>query len=403
MIINILEKITKRIKLINVLKTILILLYVVIAQLIWHCKEYVLLFLMKVEQNSIPYYIYVFGLGAVLTIILLAIIIKLINPRKNNKGIVNIGLKNSSGEYPQEKRRFKDKTKENRYVVELKTNNIPLTSFQDKQDELETVYNIRIEKITYKPRTTKYIYIYGVPMKYLKPKEFELMVEDSFLINIKNELIMGRTRSGKTVFATMQLAKMIMAYTKKYDNQKPIETYVADFKNEDFIDLADTKNYYGYLRAVDGINKVHSIMLDRIENNDNRSDRSIIILLIDEYSTLLGEISKKEAEELQKKVGAILRSGASKDIIPIIIDQEAYSNTFPNARHQFRTMVCFGNLEDSQKDMILKDYKSQMKEINQCGEAYVFQDGEEELTRIRVIKKDEEREIIMNVIRSKMS
>ena len=359
---------------------------------------------MTVEQNSIPYYVYVFGIGAFLTIILLVIIIKLRNPRKNNKDIEKIDLKNYKGEYPKEKRKFKDKTKENRIVIEMKTNNIPLTRFQAKQDDLETVYNIRIDKITYKPRTTKYIHIYGVPMKYLKPKEFELMVEDNFLTtSLKNELIMGRTRSGKTVFATIQLAKMIMAYTKKYDNQKPIEVYVADFKNEDFIDLADTKNYYGYLRAVDGINKVHSIMLDRIENNDNRSDRSIIILLIDEYSTLLGEISKKEAEELQKKVGAILRSGASKDIIPIIIDQEAYSNTFPNARHQFRTMVCFGNLEDSQKDMILKDYKSQMKEVNQCGEAYVFQDGEEELTRIRVIKKDEEREIIMNVIRSKMS
>lgn len=400
MIIDILEKITS---FKNNMKILLILLYLLVAQLIWHCKEYVLIELMKVKQNSIPYYFYVFGLGALLTLLLLAIIIKLRKPR-NSKDIEKIDLKNYKGEYPKEKRIFKDKTKDNRIVIEMKTNNIPLTRFQAKLDDLETVYNIRIDKITYKPRTTKYIHIYGVPMEYLKPKNFELMVEDNFLTtSLKNELIMGRTRSGKTVFATIQLAKMIMAYTKKYDNQKPIEVYIADFKNEDFIDLADTKNYYGYLRAVEGINKVHSIMLDRIENNDNRSDRSIIILLIDEYSTLLGEVSKKEADELQKNVGAILRSGASKDIIPIIIDQEAYSNTFPNARHQFRTMVCFGNLEDSQKDMLLKDYKSQMKEINQCGEAYVFQDGEEDLTRIRVIRKDEEREIIMNEIRRKMS
>lgn len=399
----ILEKITKKFQLVDVLKIILILSYMIVAQLVWNCKEYVLIELMNEKKNSIPYYVYVLGLGAILTLILLAIIIKLRKPR-NSKDIEKIDLKNYKGEYPKEKRRFKDKTKANRIVIEMKTNNIPLTRFQAKQDDLETVYDIRIDKITYKPRTTKYVHIYGVPMEYLKPKEFELMVEYNFLTtSLKNELIMGRTRSGKTVFATIQLAKMSMVYTKKYDNKKPVKIYIADFKNEDFIDLADTKNYYGYLRAVDGINEVHSIMLDRIENNDNRSDRSIIILLIDEYSTLLGELSKKEADELQKKVGAILRSGASKDIIPIIIDQEAYSNTFPNARHQFRTMVCFGNLEDSQKDMLLKDYKSQMKEINQCGEAYVFQDGEEDLTRIRVISKDEEREIIMNEIRSKMS
>ncbi len=392
------NKIMNILKKINYIKVIIVELYIVLAQLVWHCKEYVLLDLMKVKQNSIQYYVYVFGLGAVLTIILIAIIIKLINPRKNNKGIVNIGLKNSIGEYPRQKKIFKDKTKDNRIVIKLETRNVPLTGFQDKQDDLETVYNIKIDYITYAPRTTKYVLIYGTPMKYLKPKEYGFS-EDSFLRNIKNELIMGKTRSGKTVFAKIQLANMGKELSS-FDNI--VEIYIADFKNEDFIELADTKNYYGYLNAVDGINKVHSIMLERIENKDNRNDRSTIILLIDEYSTLLSELPKKEAEELQKKVGAILRSGASKNIIPIIIDQEAYSNTFPNAKHQFRTLVCFGNLEETQKDMLLKDYKSQIKEINKCGEAYVYQDGEEDLTRIRVIKRDDEENIIMNEIRSKM-
>lgn len=390
------------IKKFNFIKILLVECYVIITQLIWHCKDYVLINFMNIPNNTIPYYLYSIGLGIILTLILIGIVISFTKSKNSQKGIINIGLKNSNGEYPRERKRFKDKTKENRNVYELETRNIPLTDFQSKQDELETVYDIKIDYIVYKPKTTKYVYIYGTPRKYIEPKRFELSYNNDFLTDIKNELIMGRTRSGKTVFATIQLAKISIAYSKKFYNNKPIEIFIADFKNEDFIDLADTKNYYGYLNAVDGINKVHSIMLERIKNNDDRNDRSIIILLIDEYSTLLEELSKEDAKLLQKKVGAILRSGASKDIIPIIIDQEAYSNTFPNARHQFSTLVCFGNLEDSQKEMLLKDYKTQMKEINKCGEAYVFQDGKEDLTRIRVIKRDEEKEIIMNEIRSKM-
>lgn len=78
-------KIKKILKKINFIKVIIVLLYLVLAQLVWHCKEYVLLDLMKVKQNSIQYYIYVFGLGAVLTIILIALIITLKRHKKEIK------------------------------------------------------------------------------------------------------------------------------------------------------------------------------------------------------------------------------------------------------------------------------------------------------------------------------
>ena len=44
-----------------------------------------------------------------------------------------------------------------------------------------------------------------------------------------------------------------------------------------------------------------------------------------------------------------------------------------------------------------------MKEINKQGEAYLWEDGKPELTRVRVIKYSEDEEkIISNVIGSKM-
>ena len=120
------------IKKFNFIKILLVECYVIIAQLIWHCKDYVLNKLMNIPNNTIPYYIYSFGLGIILTLVLIAIVVSFTKSKNSQKGIINIGLKNSNGEYPRERKIFKDKTKENRNVYELETRNIPLTDFQSK-------------------------------------------------------------------------------------------------------------------------------------------------------------------------------------------------------------------------------------------------------------------------------
>lgn len=94
------KKMKKILKKINFIKIIIVELYLVIAQLVWHCKEYVLVDLMKLKQNTIPYFIYVFGIGAVLTIILIALIITLKRYNKakeeEQKNVQDVGLKNET-------------------------------------------------------------------------------------------------------------------------------------------------------------------------------------------------------------------------------------------------------------------------------------------------------------------
>ena len=54
-------------------------------------------------------------------------------------------------------------------------------------------------------------------------------------------------------------------------------------------------------------------------------------------------------------------------------------------------------------EFTLEDYKSQIKEINKQGEAYLWEDGKSELTRVRVVKYSEnEEKRINNVIGNKM-
>ena len=91
----------------NLLKILLVELYIVFAQLIWHCKDYLLLKILTIPPKTlgdkILFYTYNGGLIIILTIILIALIITLIRPniKKEKKGMEDIGLMNKNDETPR--------------------------------------------------------------------------------------------------------------------------------------------------------------------------------------------------------------------------------------------------------------------------------------------------------------
>lgn len=411
MIMNILEKITEKIKFVDTLKMLCVALYIVIAQLIWHCKEYALIELMNVKQNSIPYYIYVFGLGAILTIILLAIIIALKplnlkkeNNKKDTKIMLDIGIKNKNGEIPVKYKIFKSDFKENGLIIRFISKNIPQAKFEEYKPNLERAYDINIYRFKEIPSKQKYMDIYCVPKEYDTIRDFVLSNEDTFKNNFIHELVIGGTRSGKTYYTKGEIAKVIMNLEKINKDEK-IELFIADFKNEDFIQFKNCPNYYGYLNAVDGISKVYDIMNKRAESGENNSNYSTIILLIDEYSSLLDYLSiinKTQANTLKGNVASLLKMGASKKIKLLVVDQGGYSEIFSGARLNFKSIAGFSQLNESHINMFFKDYE--IKEINSQGEAYLWEEGKSELTRFRVVKYSEEEEkLIDKILGSKLS
>ena len=62
---------------INLFKIIIVELYLVLAQLIWHLKEYFYDFA-KIQINSILYYVYSIGIAVSLTAILIAVTLKIV-------------------------------------------------------------------------------------------------------------------------------------------------------------------------------------------------------------------------------------------------------------------------------------------------------------------------------------
>ena len=388
---------------INVFKIIIVELYIVLAQLMWHLKEY-LYMLANIQIKSFSYYVYNTGIAVSLTAILIALIVKLKNPintKKEEKIMLDIGLKNRNGEIPKLKEIYNGPDKENAVVYRFISKNIPKSKFEEFTDELERAYDINIYGMREIPGKNKYIDIYCVPKIFDTLKEFRLSTEDKFMDNFIHELVVGGTRSGKTFYAKGRIVKVAM--NLELNENEEVELFIADYKNEDFIEFKNKANYYGFLEAVDGINKVYEIMNERAKNGEDSSNYSTIILLIDEYSTLLASLKKDKANEIKDNVASLLRMGASKKIKVIVIDQGGYSELFQGARLNFKSIIGFSQMSSSQIEMLFKDYKSQMKEINKQGEAYLWEDGKPELTRVRVIKYSEDEEkIISNVIGSKM-
>lgn len=385
---KIMKKILKKV---NLIKVLIVELYLVIAQLVWHCKEYVLLDLMKIKHNTIPYYIYVYGLGVILTIILIALIITLKRYKKviknEEKNMKDIGLKNNNEEYVR-CIKILDGNEINQKIYVLDSKNISLEKMKKRQDDLEAIYDIKIDYMEY-GKTTETINIYCTPRKFLKPRLFDVWAEDHFLDDFLSALVVGSTGSGKTYFTHQLLGKVV--YNKEFINNEDVRVFICDRKNEDYVQFKKYPNYYG-INAIDGIRKVHEIFMERLNNEESNANKETIICLIEEYALLLNSLDKKEAEDVKNMVADLLFVGRSKKIITIVSLQRADAIYFPRgAKEQFKKIIMMGNISKIQLDMLLnEDMQKQVTEINPQGYGYLYEDGKRELTRINVAKITQE-------------
>lgn len=398
------NKIMNILKKINYIKVLIVELYILVAQLVWHCKEYVLLDLMKVKQNTIPYFIYVFSLGAVLTIILITLIITLKRYHRNikheEKGMKDIDLKNNNNEYVR-CIDILDGPEVNQKIYVLDSKNISLKKMQKRQDDLEAVYDIKIDYMEY-GKTTDTINVYCTPRRFLKPTLFDVWAEDHFLDDFLSALVVGSTGSGKTYFTHQLLGKVV--YNKGFINGEDVRVFICDRKNEDYIQFKNCPNYYG-INAVDGIRKVHEIFTERLNNEESNDNKETIICLIEEYALLLNSLDKKEAEDIKDKVADLLFAGRSKKIVTIISLQRADAIYFPRgAKEQVKKIVMMGQISKTQLEMLLdEEMQKQVTEINPRGYGYLYEDGKRKLTHIKVAEiTQEDMTKLDRIIREKM-
>lgn len=391
------NKIMNILKKINYIKTYIVLLYIIVAQLLWHSRGYVIDYMVSKATTELQIKmvnaVVNIGLTTILSIILVALIITLKRYNKakeeEQKNAQDVGLKNESGEFI-ELVDILEGNNENEFTYVIDPKNISVEKLRKRQDDLERIYHIKIDYIESRI-PTKYVNVHCTPWELLKPTLFEVNINDHFLDDFLSALVVGSTGSGKTYFGHQLLGKIVL---NKYNKKEDVEVFICDRKNEDYIQFKNCPNYYG-INAIDGIRKVHEIFEERLNNDESNENKKTIICLIEEYALLLNSLSsdKKTQDEIKNKVADLMFAGRSKKIITIVSLQRADAEYFPRgAKEQFKNIIMMGNISEIQLNMLLdEEHKKQVTENNPQGYGYLYEYGNRKLTRIKVAEISQEK------------
>lgn len=162
-------------------------------------------------------------------------------------------------------------------------------------------------------------------------------------------LIVGPSGSGKTVFATTLIGKIGLHIPK-------VSIWVIDYKGIDFQWLSGCKNYYAVDKAIEGINAFFTMFENRLYGR-SPCDR-IQVGFIDELSSLILSLPKKEQEDLKGKIARLLNLSRALKIIFVTAMQRPSAELFVNgARDNYNIKFMFGANSREAVNMIMSEHK----------------------------------------------
>ncbi len=357
------------------LKWLIAVLYAVTGLVIWHERDTLY---QHIPNPFLESDWAIWFLDAVLLILMAALFVFLVqllrcppfDQYRFQKFFRQIGLHNHLGEYPSLLSKRPDFQRAHGVIYKIGNIGIPVETLDSKICPNDRSLRIKVNRIEY-GRKAKTILIYAVPIRYVKPNIISLGNESCAyeLSRLPNLLCVGATGSGKSYALSVILA----IYAHYIPN---VSITISDYKYSLLPSLAHTSNFYGYNEALKGIELFYTEFQKRLESHDPERNAHVKILLIDEYSALLGSLDKKHQELLKTMVGNLLLMCRSLGMKIIIGMQTAHSENFKaGARDQFHAVLALGNLSKEQKQMLFYDYKDAMNEHNHVGEGYLLIDG----------------------------
>ena len=385
----------------NIVKWLFIVAYLIIALAVWLNRETLYRHIPSFFFET-TWFAYFFDTVMVaLMLALLACLVQLfrcppLEQLRFQKVFRQIGLYNKLGEYPALLSRKIDRQKKHGYIYALRNVGISMDILYNMICPNERSLHLKINHIEY-GRKARTVLLYAVPDKYAKPEDISIdnRKYEDVLCKLPNLLCIGQTGSGKSYALSVILA----IYARVIPN---VSITIADYKHSLLTSLAHTRNYYGYDKAVEGITLFYQEFKERLANHDPERNKRIRILLIDEYSALIGSQDKKSAEELKAMIGNMLLMSRSLGMKVIIGMQTAHSENFKTgARDQFHAILALGNLSKEQKQMLFSDYKEKMNEHNGIGEGYLLINGKD-IERVK-ISRIKEMESLIEIIRPTMN
>lgn len=150
-------------------------------------------------------------------------------------------------------------------------------------------------------------------------------------------LIIGASGQGKTMAAALLIAKVRLYFPEA-------SGWILDYKGDDFFQYLHVEgvNYYSYKNCMDGLESFYSILQERLSGN---RDRQLRFLWIDEWSSFLLSLPKKEAEVAKSMLTDMLQIGRSMGIFVQVSLQRAQADLFTQgSRDNFGICLAMGNL-----------------------------------------------------------
>ncbi|WP_195376636.1 AAA family ATPase [Anaerotruncus rubiinfantis] len=195
--------------------------------------------------------------------------------------------------------------------------------------------------------------------------QYDLLEEVPANLNATPHIcVVGETGSGKTT-ACKTLVNNVL-------NDIPESTiWVLDYKGEDFQFLQNCTHYFQSDLCVEGLETFYQkVFLSRKNRESSARDR--VILLVEEYSSLLLSLDKAQAQRVRTIIGNLLRLSRAFAISVILTCQRADAQLFDaGARDNFGIVAGFSALSDESKRMLFSDYLDDMKPISGTGRGYI--------------------------------
>ena len=296
-----------------------------------------------------------------------AIVTLLVYPfhrRMVSDGCLRIALTNAAGETPTLLRERKDRKNPRVRIWTLRNPGIALRTWEDKQLDLEAVFNINIIGVSYGKGTERIVlkFVYGrnaLPeyivwkRKYLSPESFVLVLGEGYtgpitvdLAAIPHILLGGSTGSGKSVLLKLLLMQSL---------QKGAMVYIADFKGGvDFPPVWHEKCQLYF--DEDALLELLTSLVDELErrkmlfketgspnldayNKATRAQLKRCIFACDEVAEVLDKTGlsaeeKKLISQIESKLSIIARQGRAFGVHLILATQRPDANLIPG---QIRT------------------------------------------------------------------
>lgn len=282
-------------------------------------------------------------------------------------------------ERPLAKRSKKDKNKDHGIILKVSTRGNTLAEFQKVILQLENILNVKIYEMKYSKKT-KYIFIYAVPMEYIKDKI--ISSSSTEILDAYNYLITGSTGSGKStaINVVMSIYGLNMPLDYFY------KMYILDYKQDKtFSKFRKTKNYFAYKDVTRGFEIIEKEMEKRQDQDPETRDKYPIVIIFDEYVAWLNSMNKKVIEDYKTRFANMLFLARNLDIKIIVGIQRADASNFSaGARDQFKNIIGLGRLSKEAKEMLFSDLKDEVQQINPTGFGYLYQEGQEHLERVKI-------------------